>query len=89
MCLAFPGKIIKMSGKEALVDFGGARRSVRLDLLEDVHEGDYVIVHVGYAIQVLDQKEAEQILKSWEEVARAFGGENSHRPKSHPGLGGG
>jgi len=46
------------------------RRDVRLDLLEQVQEGDYVIVHVGYAIQVLDQAEAEKILKSWGEVAR-------------------
>jgi hydrogenase expression/formation protein HypC len=68
MCLAFPGKILKIDGKVALVDFGGVRRDVRLDLLDRVHEGDYVIVHVGYAIQVLDQKEAERMLKSWAEV---------------------
>lgn len=43
---------------------------MRLDLLEQVQEGDHVIVHVGYAIQVLDQVEAEKLLKSWAEIAR-------------------
>jgi len=70
MCLAIPGKLLKIDEKVGVVDFGGVRRDVRLDLLEHVREGDYVIVHVGYAIQVLDQAEAEKILKSWAEVAR-------------------
>ena len=70
MCLAIPGKILKINEKVGTVDFGGVRRDVRLDLLESVHEGDYILVHVGYAIQVLDRAEAEEILKSWAEIAR-------------------
>ena len=70
MCLAIPGKVLKISEKIGTVDFGGVRRDVRLDLLERVQEGDYILVHVGYAIQVLDQAEAERILKSWAEIAR-------------------
>lgn len=70
MCLAIPGKVLKIDGKVAAVDFGGVRREVRLDLLKQVREGDHVIVHVGYAIQVLDQVEAEKILKSWAEISR-------------------
>jgi len=70
MCLAIPGKLLKIDEKVGVVDFGGVRRDVRLDLLEQVQEGDYVIVHVGYAIQVLDQAEAKKILKSWAEIAR-------------------
>ena len=70
MCLAIPGKVLKIEGQVAAVDFGGARREVKLDLLPNVHEGDYVLVHVGYAIQVLDEAMAKEILSSWEEVAR-------------------
>jgi len=70
MCLAIPGKLLKIDGNVGVVDFGGVRRDVRLDLLEQVQEGDHVIVHVGYAIQVLDQREAEKLLKSWAEIAR-------------------
>jgi hydrogenase expression/formation protein HypC len=70
MCLAIPGKILKIDEKVGTVDFGGVRRDVRLDLLERVQEGDYILVHVGYAIQVLDRAEAEKILKSWAEIAR-------------------
>jgi hydrogenase expression/formation protein HypC len=70
MCLAIPGKILKINENVGTVDFGGVRRDVRLDLLERVQEGDYILVHVGYAIQVLDRSEAEKILKSWGEISR-------------------
>ncbi len=73
MCLAIPGKVMSIDGKTAIVDFGGMRREVRLDLLARVHKGDYVIVHVGYAIQILNEKEAKKILKSWAEVAGSGG----------------
>ena len=68
--MAIPGKVMSIDGKTAIVDFGGMRREVRLDLLARVHKGDYVIVHVGYAIQTLDEKEAKKTLKSWAEIAR-------------------
>jgi len=68
MCLAIPGKVVSIEGKAATVDFGGTRREVRLDLLSKAKRGDYVIVHAGYAIQTLDEKEAKKILKSWKEV---------------------
>jgi hydrogenase expression/formation protein HypC len=70
MCLAIPGRILKINEMVGTVDFGGVRRDVRLDLLKRVQEGDYILVHVGYAIQVLNQAEAEKILKSWAEIAR-------------------
>lgn len=68
MCLAILGKVLKIEEQVATVDFGGARREVRLDLLEGVHEGDHVLVHVGYAIQVLDETKAKEILEAWKEV---------------------
>lgn len=69
MCLAIPGKVLKIDGQVAAVDFGGARREIWLDLLGEVREGDYVLVHAGYAIQVLDEASAKEVLSLWEEVA--------------------
>lgn len=69
MCLAIPGKVLKIDGQVAAVDFGGARREVWLDLLKEVREGDYVLVHAGYAIQILDEASAKEVLSLWEEVA--------------------
>lgn len=69
MCLAIPAKIIEINGKEALVDYGELKQKIRLDLLEDVKVGDYVLVHVGYAIQRLDEKEAEETLRILAELA--------------------
>ncbi|HDZ35812.1 MAG TPA: HypC/HybG/HupF family hydrogenase formation chaperone [Thermococcus sp.] len=74
MCLAVPGKVIDIEGKTAVVDFGGVKREVRLDLLPDVKVGDYVIVHTGFAIEKLDEKRALEILKAWAEVERALEG---------------
>ncbi|MEM0233193.1 MAG: HypC/HybG/HupF family hydrogenase formation chaperone [Candidatus Nezhaarchaeales archaeon] len=73
MCLAVPGKVVEIRGDRALVDFGGIRREVMLSLLEkEVRPGDYVLVHTGYAIQVLDQEEAEETLRLWREIAKAI-----------------
>ncbi len=74
MCLAVPGRIIEIEGKTAIVDFGGVKREVRLDLLPDVAVGDYVIVHTGFAIERLDEKRALEILEAWAEVEKALEG---------------
>ncbi|ASJ14502.1 HypC/HybG/HupF family hydrogenase formation chaperone [Thermococcus radiotolerans] len=74
MCLAIPGRIIEITGKTAVVDFGGVRREVRLDLLPEVEVGDYVIVHTGFAIERLDEERALEILEAWAEVERALEG---------------
>lgn len=71
MCLAIPGEILEIDGNSAKVEFGGAERKVRLDLLEDVNEGDYVLIHVGYAIQVISPQEAEKMFDSWRKIAEA------------------
>jgi len=67
MCLAIPGRITKIRGNEAEVDFGGVNRKVRIDLV-DVSIGDYVIVHVGYAIQKLDEEEARKSIEMFHEI---------------------
>lgn len=70
MCLAVPGKIMQIEGDYAMVDFGGVSRRVGIVLLERVLEGDYVIVHAGYAIEVLNKTDAEERLKLFEELAQ-------------------
>lgn len=70
MCLGIPGRIEEVKGAEAIVSFSGTRRSVRLDLLDNVSVGDYVIVHAGFAIEVLDQETALQMLNTLREVFR-------------------
>ncbi|WP_288072633.1 MULTISPECIES: HypC/HybG/HupF family hydrogenase formation chaperone [Pyrococcus] len=75
MCLAVPGKVVEIRGNVGIVDFGGIKREVRLDLLSDVKVGDYVIVHTGFAIEKLDERRAREILEAWEEVFSVIGGE--------------
>jgi hydrogenase expression/formation protein HypC len=70
MCLAVPGKILSIEGKDADVDFGGITRKVNVSLVKaDV--GEYVIIHAGFAIQVVDREEAEETIKIWEEMLAA------------------
>lgn len=63
MCLAIPARIEQiLDTGDAIVDFGGVKRPISLALVEDAVVGDYVIVHVGFALQKLDIEEAEQTL---------------------------
>jgi hydrogenase expression/formation protein HypC len=69
MCLAIPARVLEVSGSKAKVDFGGGvTREINVSLLERVKIGDYVVVHAGFAIQILDREEAEKTLKLWEEI---------------------
>ncbi|HJX23296.1 MAG TPA: HypC/HybG/HupF family hydrogenase formation chaperone [Candidatus Bathyarchaeia archaeon] len=71
MCLAIPARVLEKTGNNAKVDFGdGTKREVNISLV-DVRLGDYVIVHAGFAIQVLDKKDAEESLKLWAEILSA------------------
>jgi len=68
MCLAIPAKIIGIKEQLAQVDFGeGVLREVNVSLV-DSRAGDYVLVHAGYAIQVLDEQEALETLRLWNEI---------------------
>ncbi|MBL8487684.1 MAG: HypC/HybG/HupF family hydrogenase formation chaperone [Rhodocyclaceae bacterium] len=69
MCLAIPARIVEMPNPEnAIVDLGGVRKEVSLALVEDAAVGDYVIVHVGYALQKLDPEEARKTLELFAEM---------------------
>ena len=68
MCLAIPAKVVEIKGDIAQVDFGaGTMRDVNISLVE-AKVDEYVIVHAGYAIQVLDEKAAEETLQLWSEL---------------------
>ncbi len=71
MCLAIPAKVIqRLDNDLALVEVGGVRNKISLMLVDDVAVGDYVIVHVGFAISRLDAEEAEKSLALFDEIAR-------------------
>jgi hydrogenase expression/formation protein HypC len=68
MCLAIPAKILSFEDDLALVDYGsGVSRKVNTMLVE-AKVGDFVLVHAGYAIKILDEKEAQETLSLWNEI---------------------
>jgi hydrogenase expression/formation protein HypC len=69
MCLAIPVKIIAIDGDEAETEIAGVRRRVSIALTPEAKLGDYVLLHTGYAIGVVDEGEAEETLKLLEEIA--------------------
>lgn len=69
MCLAFPMKIINKDGLSATVEAGGVSREISLRLIEDAGVGDYVLVHAGFAIETIDEHEAQETLKLMEQIA--------------------
>ena len=71
MCLAIPGKIIEMVDAEnniAKVDVGGVRRNINTGMLDDTKVGDYVLIHVGFAMSKIDEREAEETLRILKEI---------------------
>ncbi len=67
MCLAIPGKVVSIDGSIAVIDFGGVQRETNISLVE-VKPGDYVIVHAGFAIQTVDELDAMETIRLWEEL---------------------
>jgi len=71
MCLAIPAKVMTLNGDKANVDFGqGILRDVNVTLV-NVKVGQYVLVHAGYAIQVLEEDEALETLSLWKDLLAA------------------
>ena len=69
MCLAFPAKVVELfDDEQAVIDLGGVRKTISVALLEEVELGDYVIVHVGYALNRLDPEEARKTLELFAEM---------------------
>ena len=67
MCLAIPGKIVKINGEMGDVDFGGVTRQANLSRV-DANVGDWAVVHAGFAIQVMDEEDAQETIRLWNEV---------------------
>ena len=71
MCLAIPAKVVELlPDDQAMVDLGGVRKEISLALVSDVAVDDYVIVHVGYALNKLDQDEAAKTLALFAEIGQ-------------------
>lgn len=71
MCLAIPGKVVEITDAEnsiAKIEIGGVRRGVNIGMLDDLKIGDYVLVHVGFAMSKVDEKEAEETLRLLQEL---------------------
>ena len=68
MCWAIPARITEVNGAIGKVELEGTAREVGLQLIEDARVGDYVLVHAGFAIQKVDEREAEETLKLFEEL---------------------
>ena len=68
MCLAIPGKIVRINGQVAVVDYGGVQKEARIEFINDLKIGDYVIVHTGFAIEKLDQEAAKKSIEAWTEI---------------------
>ena len=73
MCLAIPGKVLTIEGegeftRTGKVDFAGVRRPVNLAYVPEVKIGDYVLVHVGFAISIIDEEAATRVFEALEEL---------------------
>lgn len=68
MCLAIPGKVISKKEFSAEVELAGVTREVSIELVPEAQEGDYVLVHAGFAIQVIDEEEALKTLEIFKEL---------------------
>lgn len=77
MCLAVPGQVVEVNGMAGTVEIGGARRKVSFALIDEPVVGDYVLVHVGSAIALIDEEEARKTIEAFEEIAALM---DAHTP---------
>ena len=70
MCLAIPAKLIEKDGNKGVVDMGGVKRETRLDMLPEAKLGDFVLLHTGFAIEIVEEQTAIEMLET---IAEAFG----------------
>ena len=72
MCLAVPLKLISIDGQSGMGEFDGVRRKVQLTFVPKAKVGDYVIVHAGFAMEIMDEEQAELDREAFREVTRAL-----------------
>ena len=85
MCLAIPGKIISVTGDDPLsrmgaVDFGGIQKNVSLAYVPEARVGDHVLVHVGFALTVIDEAEADRLFEQLNEIAEIEAAQEESAP---------
>ncbi len=68
MCLAVPGKVLDRQDMLATIEVGGVTRKVSVMLLPEAQVGDFVLIHAGFAVQVIDEEEAEKTLALFKEL---------------------
>jgi len=68
MCLAIPMKLISIEADKGVVELSGVKKEISLNLLKEVEIGDYLIIHAGFAIEKLNEEEANKTLAIWEEI---------------------
>ena len=67
MCLAIPGKVVSIDGDDGVIDFGGVKKHTNLSMVE-ANVGDWVVIHAGFAIEVMDEEEAQETISLWNDV---------------------
>ena len=67
MCLAIPGKVIAINGDTGDVDFGGVTKQTNISMV-DAKVGDWVVIHAGFAIEVMDEEDAQETIRLWNDV---------------------
>ena len=87
MCLAVPGTILEIDGDTARVDFGGITREANVILVPEAAVDSYVLVHAGFAIQVLNEEEAEETLSLFRQLAQALDDESGRGTSGDGGAG--
>ncbi|MCC7553295.1 MAG: HypC/HybG/HupF family hydrogenase formation chaperone [Methanobacteriaceae archaeon] len=70
MCIAAPAKVsqIDREKNKVVADFGGVKQEAKLNLLQDIKIGDYILIHAGYAIEKLSEEAAKESLEAWDEL---------------------
>lgn len=72
MCLAIPGKVVEIYEENELkmgkIDFSGTMNAACLAYVPEVEVGQYVVVHAGFAIQILDEEQAQEVFEAWDEL---------------------
>lgn len=69
MCVAVPAEIIEIIKNEALVNFGGVKKLININLVSDIEVGDFVLIHAGCAIHKIDKEEAEKTLEIFKQLS--------------------
>lgn len=69
MCIAIPGKVITINNDNGIVDFNGVKREIYLFFVPEVEIGDFILVHAGCAIEIIDEEEAQKTIEALKELS--------------------